>query len=358
MPDFRGQDVQARKLGTAQRRSWRAKLVRYSKIVNKRGRAAFTNRLKQKYLPNKWHARGLDQSLKSGSGLCLADFVQSGGARALAPGERRYAVEAARLPEVLQTGLNGRVKRMLVKSAGKKRLERRSENHRRILHMHVDQGPENCVFRFWLLQCKGLVGWLHPDALHRQNNNCMQACKDAGVFWTLRDMTLLGSIGAAPWGQSGNYAKYMEAAQQYTANFDETDHLFTTLYPWLAWLNTSGDLPANWRTSAAMKEHWIDFECFSLYGSRGEKAKRSRWFQSCRRWREMRSSAGHVLLSILYLGLQSDWWGDLGSSPWRVHEQSQDEARCVMRERPRTDPCRSLAMDQTKRAFLLFAFPF
>eukprot|EP00971_Amphidinium_carterae_P236280 4688929-Amphidinium_carterae.1 len=118
--------------------------------------------------------------------------------------------------------------------------------------MHLDQGPENCVFRFWLMQCKGLVGWLHVDSLHRQTNNFLQACKDSGLYWCLRDMTLMGSIGAAPWGQSGNYGKYMEAAQEYSLNFDERDGLYTTLYPWLAWLSTSGELALDWRTPAAM----------------------------------------------------------------------------------------------------------
>eukprot|EP00971_Amphidinium_carterae_P033303 655826-Amphidinium_carterae.1 len=117
----------------------------------------------------------------------------------------------------------------------------------------------------------------------------------------------------------------MEAAQEYTSSFDETDPLYTTMYPWLAWLTSSGELVPGWETEASMRNHWIEYETFSMFGSRGEKAKRSRWFQASRRWREMRASSGHILLSIMYLGLSSDWWGDLSSSPWRLREQTLEE---------------------------------
>eukprot|EP00971_Amphidinium_carterae_P008381 165404-Amphidinium_carterae.1 len=75
-----------------------------------------------------------------------------------------------------------------------------------------------------------------------------------------------------------------------------------------------------------MRDLWTEYELFAMYGTRGEKAKRSRWFQSCQRWRELREDASHILLSVLYLGLSSDWWPDLASSPWRLREQRPEEA--------------------------------
>eukprot|EP00971_Amphidinium_carterae_P111200 2202446-Amphidinium_carterae.1 len=234
MPDFRGQDTHQWRLNAVQKRLWRSKLLRFSRLVQKRARGAGPLKLKQKYLPNNWHAKALDQTLKSGTGLCLADFTHTPVTRALVEGERRYTVEASKLPEALRANMQGRVKRVLVTMNGKKRLEMCPAKQRRVLHMHIDQGPENCVYRFWMLQCRGLIGWIHPDTLHRQHNNFMQAAKDAGLQWALRDMTLMGAIGAAPWGQSGNYGKYLEAAKKHTSNFNEGDALYVSVYPWLA----------------------------------------------------------------------------------------------------------------------------
>eukprot|EP00971_Amphidinium_carterae_P343072 6482624-Amphidinium_carterae.1 len=117
----------------------------------------------------------------------------------------------------------------------------------------------------------------------------------------------------------------MQAAREYTTNFDETDALFRTVYEWVTWLSSQGELAENWQTEEGMRAEWTEFELFSMFGTRGEKAKRSRWFQASRRWREMRSSGGHILLSVLYLGLNSEWWGDLASSPWRLRAECERE---------------------------------
>eukprot|EP00971_Amphidinium_carterae_P001934 38678-Amphidinium_carterae.2 len=142
----------------------------------------------------------------------------------------------------------------------------------------------------------------------------------------------MGAIGAAPWGQSGNYQKYMQSAVEYTENFNATDQLYGILYPWLAWLSAQGELAPSWHTEADKRDHWIDYEAFALFGSRGQKAKRSRWFQANQRWREIRGMGGHILLSIMYLGTSSDWWADLSSSPWRLHHHTASEVSRGVRD--------------------------
>eukprot|EP00971_Amphidinium_carterae_P192065 3810784-Amphidinium_carterae.1 len=110
LPDFRGQDTQHRTLGPTQR-LWRSKLVRYARVLQKKGKPGGGERLKRKYLPNKWHARALDHTLKSGTGLCLQDFTHTPATTALLQGERRHSVPANKLPEPLRANLQGRLKR-------------------------------------------------------------------------------------------------------------------------------------------------------------------------------------------------------------------------------------------------------
>eukprot|EP00971_Amphidinium_carterae_P127617 2528481-Amphidinium_carterae.1 len=215
MPDFKGQDVQkGRQLGNEQKDRWRARIGQFTRLLQKRTRKGVTRGpLKQALLANKYHLQGLDQALKIGTGLSVTDFCGASFAARGKPTDVFFDVPLEKLPEAVRTASVGRVRKRCVMDK-----ETRKRNYcvppgkkRRVCHFHMDEGPENLRNRLWLIQSKSWRGHVFPDMSHRRHNNFVQSCRDSGLHWVLQDMTLLTSIGSAPFNKAGHFGKLSEA---------------------------------------------------------------------------------------------------------------------------------------------------
>eukprot|EP00971_Amphidinium_carterae_P267899 5314966-Amphidinium_carterae.3 len=317
MPDFKGQDVvRARQLADQQKERWRTRIGQFARLLQKRGRKD-GNSLKQGLLANKFHLQGLDQSLKIGTGLCVADFCSSSSAMRGGSTEVFFDVGLQKLPESVRVASVGRTRKRCVmdKDTRKRTYCVPPNKKRRICHFHMDEGPENLRNRLWLIQCKSWRGHVFPDMSHRRHNNFVQSCRDAGIHWVLQDLTLLTSIGSAPFNKAGHFGKLSEAVLELTENFTPSDDMFSLLYPWLLWLQHGGEFPLAWQSSCHKERVWKSMKEARLTKFKGERTKMGRWYQPVQRWRQRRSESGFLLVALVYIAVHEEWYGSLEDSP-------------------------------------------
>ena len=82
----------------------------------------------------------------------------------------------------------------------------------------------------------GCRGWWFADPTHRRHDNYVSAHshKLADLPFVLQEMTIVTTIGNAPWKGCCHFGKMADAAREYFDNFDSKDALFLALYPRIA----------------------------------------------------------------------------------------------------------------------------
>ena len=97
----------------------------------------------------------------------------------------------------------------------------------------LDIGSIGWVEKHFVYRDIGCRGWWFTDPTHRRHDNCVSAHshKLAGLAFVLHEMTIVTSIGNAPWKRCGHFGKMADAAREYFDNFDSKDALFLALYP-------------------------------------------------------------------------------------------------------------------------------
>ena len=151
------------------------------------------------------------------------------------------------------------------------------------------------------------------------------AISDCQLNHLKHEMTLCSNLASAPWGSCGRFAKYREAADEYFANCDETDSLFSTMYPHIVHDLWDGRPAAGYGTAAHMKEVWCMARDASIFHHKGDKVQLNRWFQFTQRWRQLQPFSSVLLLIIMYVGLHLQWWPSLDMSPIGTGAQQLDE---------------------------------
>eukprot|EP00971_Amphidinium_carterae_P137015 2715223-Amphidinium_carterae.1 len=227
-----------------------------------------------------------------------------------------FDVALEKLPEQVRAASEGRVrKRCIMVPFGFMDRDTKKRSYcvpplkkRRICHFHMDEGPENLCNRLWLILQQSWRGHVFPDMSHRRYNNFVQSCRDASIHWVLQDMTLLTSIGSAPFNKAGHFGKLSEAVMELTQNFESSDDLFTLLYPWCLWLQHGGNFPVAWQRETCKKNLWCALREAKLTRFKGERTKMGRWFQLVQRWRQRRDECGFLLIALVYVAVHEEWY--------------------------------------------------
>lgn len=314
MPDWRGQRTSSSgALGMDAKEKWRGRLRSFLQVAAKRKKGL--PKLTQERLANKYHLQGVDNSLAAGAGLSLKHFVADPPVRALREEEARFWVDASDLPPGLRKLCQGREMRSCIDFGEDTRLEVMWGNDRPVLLTFQDQGSIGWPSMAYLFTHGGLRGWFFPDPCHRRYDNFLNAVSAAQISFIKHEVTLIVSVGTAPWGGCGHFGKYSEAAMEYFQNYSIADPLFQAALPYLLHDSFRGKQQPGMDTAESLRSLWHSGAACKLFAHKGSKSQLNRWFQWTRRWREFCDDSAWLLLVILYIGIHLSWWPDLESSP-------------------------------------------
>ena len=180
--------------------------------------------------------RAVDSALVNGIGSGLKAFLAGHRIRPLAPGERRYFIDANIVPGAeppepeMPTDLIRQRACVCGNQEGDERLETMSFKATRILCQTPDQGPVGWPALFWLYCHIGLNGWFNPDPHHRTWNDVRLALKHAGVNLVFLETTVCANLPSGPFDGAAWFNEMCAAAAEYVAKAGPEDGLFTMLY--------------------------------------------------------------------------------------------------------------------------------
>ena len=151
--------------------------------------------LQQEQLANKHITLALDNALRMGADMDLAQFQVAAESHVFFRPEQQFrTVALEHLPEAVRRVSLGCTQRIVARDRGSDALPKLAVpwgEDRRVLHLHIDQGSIGVPSKLWLFSKDGgaLRGWFWLDHAHRRHNNVIDALKVAGLLWLRAEMT-------------------------------------------------------------------------------------------------------------------------------------------------------------------------
>ncbi|CAK0837422.1 unnamed protein product, partial [Prorocentrum cordatum] len=253
---------------------WKQRLQDFFKGEAERARPSTRKSLGDPNLANQHDLQAWDHALLAGVGRGLAKFRAARPCLPLGPGEARFWVDLATLPEDLQAAAAGRTRRAAVRAAdGSTRLECVWSEPRCILHSWLDMGSVGWVGKHIAYGHGKVRGTFGNDPSHRRWGNTLNSLSAAGLTLLKLEAGLVQTFLLGPWHMDGNFRKVEEAAQEWHASSDHRDLLFVHLYPRIVRDLNQGVLPAEFGSDERIKSTWDALPEQLVFWRRGASMK-------------------------------------------------------------------------------------
>lgn len=303
LPDWRSSLPIAKALcddqGVAQEPGDRLRSQLVGEVLAETGAMFKPEGFKEPMLPNKYFLMALDNSLRMGAGLKLADFQEELTCRPLLPTEVRMRV---RLPDARKIEGSAAHRAIIVgKVAGAARVElprRRLEDatiaFRRVLHKTQDEGSIGLPASFLLDQLARST--TVEDPWHRCFNDLKDSVASSGARLVVLEHTVVFNSPTGPWGSHAFSGQIRGAAQEFLSCHDHRCELYRFFYAGIAKDLGMGVLDMG--SDSHMAETWARAKASACFLCKGDRVKLGRWqswFNVAKKWRPFRTAYTMVL---------------------------------------------------------------
>jgi len=325
LPDWRCQLTRYGKWTGAGLSKWKEKLRKFMGKAVDASRKLAAESMAVKRLAN-WHSvLALDNGLQAVGLEGLQQFMPARRLQKLQPGVSRKFVAMDTLPQIFQDAAAGRSSRsVLLMPDGATQLECLWSGQRSVLHTNLDCGTIGWPGRGWLLHSLGARGERWLDPCHRRSNNVVDALAHAGLGVFRSEGLVLTNTNSGPWGEAGNFQRWVECTHEYLRSTDVSDELFVLLYPYMSHDLHKGKLPASFG-SEGHKAFVRDQVWQSVLEGKGTIIRSNRWFALWQRLRPMFSKWSISLLANLVQCLQRGIYSNIDDCKLFATPAAQDD---------------------------------
>jgi len=307
LPDYTGVKTKKAKKAGEKIPTYLSKLVSFLSVRGAADKGMNSSLLSQRD-SNKFHVIAWDHALHGGLGLPLSQFVARSPLKPLEPGEKRYLVDVATLPDKLKAAAKGRKFRSCILSrGGGRRFEVNwSDKRRCVLSSAVDMGPIGWPNKVFLYTKAALRGYPWPDPAHRRTDNVGLSVSEANLSSARGERVIVNNVMNGPYDGSANFHLVLAAAKEYFANANAQDELYRTFYSRIC-EDLFGECGPDFGTEAHYEEVWERLQALPIWRSRGRMLKLGRWFQFEEKTLLALPYDSVFALVLAYLGLVKGW---------------------------------------------------
>lgn len=253
---------------------------------------------------NQMVVKAIDHALRGGAGRALIGFKPSRRLEPLRPGEERYFLDIAALPQ--SCAREGACQRACVrdKATGSTRLELPSELiGEASLHVRSDQGAIGWPAYIYMFSSIGLNGTYAYDTAHHAHNELENGIKSSKCWWLMLEMTIVLNLVMGPWNGSSWFSTLRGALDTYVANHTWRCPLFAFFYERIA--KDFQDCPAGAYGSAEhMEATFARLKTAKVFFAKGVRVKMARWMSIWDSWDEFKMFSGVFTLVLAYACLR------------------------------------------------------